>query len=67
MLNQPFRNELTNGTNRHQNMMHNTEESKKSLDDAEEFPILAPIKQRKPSRQGIQIRLEIQMQWMLTK
>ena len=48
-------------------MMHNTEESKKSLDDAEEFPILAPIKQREPSRQGIQMQLEIQMQWMLTK
>ena len=59
--NQPFQNASMNGPNKHQDMMHNTEESERSLNDAEEFLTPMPVKQRKPLHQGIRTQLEIQM------
>ena len=64
-LNEPFLNALTNGMNRHQDMMHNIKELEKSLDNTEEP--LATINQRKCSCHDIQTQLETQTQWMLTK
>ena len=50
--NQPFQDVLMNGMNKHQNNMHNTEESEKFLDDTE--APLTPINQRRDSHHDIQ-------------